>query len=228
MFPRIHQILIVILLVQAFGRIACADLVLGLVGDKTWDRNSQPAGPDPVLFTVQSNNVSPSDNLMNAFSVGLRLVPSNGATGSIVLQAVSIPQNNPVFATYGGGDLVLSTIDSTFKTISADNSAFANVSIPAAGRSLFTAQFSSPGNNASGRFDIYADPTTSNYFTTTNFNGNPFGNAIANQNGIYLGSINAITAVPEPSSILFASATAGLFVLYVARKRMRRNKVNSI
>jgi hypothetical protein len=185
-----------------------ADLVLNLVGDSSWDRVQIPSGPSPFLFIVTSDLSAPAANQLNAFNVGVRIVPTAGAVGTISFQSVSVPPSNSIFTNFAAPPSIVPVLD--FHAINGENAAFANVAIPNTGRSLFQAQIYSPNNNALGKFDFYADRETTNYFTTTDFDGLKFKNVQlgGDVNGAYLGSLT-ITAVPEPSSLVCAIILGG-------------------
>ncbi len=200
-------------------RIVDAGLILDSFQVLNWDRVTEPGTSGVVTFRVTSDQVLPNDNQLNAFSVGLRIVPQAGAKGSLAIHSVVVPAANPVFAAYaappalkdGGGGV---------QTISGDNAAFANVTIPASSLGLFQAKFFSPGNDALGRFDVYADRDTTNFFTTTEFDGLKFSNvqAVGDPQGVLLGFIQ-VSAVPEPTSI--SLVTASLLAWRLVRRRPR-------
>lgn len=211
------------------GTTARADLVLGLVGDLTWNKVDQPGGPPPILFTVGQDNLAINGNQLNAFSIGLKIVPFGTATGSIFLQSASVPVSNAVFPAYGLLEPKVAQTEG-FTTITAGNLDGNNVLVPNTGRNLFTANFASPGNNAIGRFDIFAEPLLTSYFIADPASeGFSFGNVAAGQNGVYLGSITAsITAVPEPSSIVFGLSAAGMLGWAYRRKITRMTKPRDV
>ncbi len=204
-----------------------ADLYLNAIGDLSWDRVQNPTGPSPFLIGVSSNSDAPFDNKLNAFNIGIRILPTAGALGTISIQSVTIPNSNAVFTSFAVSPSLVSVQD--FQVINGENAVFENVMIPATGRSLFQAQLFSPNSLAQGKFEIYAERETTNYFTTTTFDGAKFQNVPLNgvANGVYLGSLT-VTAVPEPSSLLVA-ILAGIalsgFRRVMSRLRRRNNAI---
>lgn len=195
-----------------------ADLIVVSFGDLNWDRQLDPAGPAALNFSIASSGGAPSTNELNAFNLGLRIVPTAGAKGTLAIQSISAPVDNPVFTNFAANPSLVSLLDT--QVISGENGPFANVTIPPSGRNLFTARFFAPNNDALGKFDIYFDRDTSNYFTTTAFDGFKFQNvdASVNANGFYAGSFN-VTSVPEPSTITLT--ILGLSMWLGRRKRHR-------
>ena len=189
-----------------------ADMILNTLGNIEWNPILQPGGPGPISISVSSNGNAPNDNVMNAFSVGLRLVAEPGSTGALTIASVAQPSANRVFANYAA-PLSLVLQDSVF-SVSGDNAVFANVSVPASGLRLFDMLLAPQDANVSGSFLIVADGLKSNYFTTTEFDGFKYGN-IGNADFV-LGRLN-ISTVPEPcTSLLLSLACAGI---YWRRKR---------
>ncbi len=204
--------LLSLVLLAALSNIALADLILDVISDNTWDRTSDPSGIS-ITFRVSSNTSAPNANLINGFSVGLSLIPDATAEGELRLLSVSVPQANPVFPTYAAPPNLQNLADS-LQTISADNGVFANVSVPAGGLNLFTVRVASPANDARGQFRVFADPNTSNYFITSEFEGLKFGNAplgAGGASGVLLGTID-VSAIPEPTSAIFLGIVCAIAV----------------
>lgn len=206
MFKALREPFVCILaafVLSSLSQAAKGDLVLNLIGELNWDRSTDPLGPAAVLFGLTSNDDAPNANELNAFNVGLRILPAAGASGVISIQSVGIPSSNSVFPSYATIPILSSVGD--VQTVSADNAAFANVSIPSSGRNLFQANFFSPTDDAIGKFEIYADRETTNYFTTTEFDGAKFQNVptFGDVKGAYLGSFTvSVSSVPEPNTLL--------------------------
>ncbi len=127
-----------------------ADLILDSFQVLNWDRQAEPGASALVTFRVTSDQVPPTDNQLNAFSVGLRIVPQSGAQGSVAVHSVVVPHTNPVFALYAAPP-ALKDVGGGLQTISGDNSAFSNVTIPASGLGLFQARFFSQATTHWGR-----------------------------------------------------------------------------
>ncbi len=199
-----------------------ADLILDSLQAVVWDRATEPVSSSSVTFRVSSNQVSPTANQLNAFSVGLRFVPRDGAVGSLAIVSVVVPDTDRVFASYAG-PLGLNDLGGGLQTVSGDNAAFLNVTVPASGLSLFNARFFSPGNDALGTFDVFADRLTTSYFTTTEFDGLKFSNVqtLGSPQGELLGSIQVV-ATPEPSSVILGIGSLAACV--IARRRRGRRK----
>lgn len=213
------SLLCLVLLSSLTTKIVNADLILDSFQAMNWDRLSEPSNSPLTAFRITSDQVSPTANQLNAFSVGLRFVAQDGATGSVAVHSVVVPDSSPVFAAYAA-PLALKDVGAGLQTISGDNAAFANVTVPTFGLGLFQARFFSPGNDALGVFNVYADRETTNYFTTTEFDGLKFANVsgFGGPPGVLLGSIT-VTAVPEPGSI--SLVTASLLTWVVAKRRRR-------
>ncbi len=217
--------LLCLVLISSFSTsVVNADLILDSFQDANWDRVLEPGGSVPVTFRVSSDQVSPIANQLNAFSVGLRIVPRDGAVGSIAILGVNVPDTNPVFLSYAIPP-ALNDLGGGLQTISGDNAAFQNVSVPGSGLALFQARFFSPGNTALGTFDIFADRLTTSYFTTTEFDGLKFSNvqAAGNPQGVLLGSMH-VTATPEPATVILATGSLTACVLARRRRRRRESK----
>lgn len=181
------------------------DLILQPIGDRTWDIQATPGGLE-LNFRVRSDGVD-SFNAMNAFSLGLRFVPVNGASGSLSIDRDSVRVDAPdrVFPNYN----VFVVQSDLTQTFSADNFADSNgnlvgdnVLIDQVGRFLFRATVVADISNPLGRFDIVADPLLSGYFTEE-FDELKFGNIQddGSNTGVVIGTIR-IAAVPEPNLII--------------------------
>ena len=212
-----------LVLVLMSGSTAFAGIVLDPIGQQEWERNSSPGGIQ-VTFGIMPNSLPPTDNLLNTFSVGIIIVTdaAQGAQGTLRIQAISAP-TNPIFTQYSdlrfsGGTTQVVTGDN--QTVSAGNNLPRNTQLTLP-RNIFTALFTSPNNNAIGRFQIFAVPSLTTYFTETNFDGEKFSNAPDGAANVLLGSIN-VTAVPEPSSTLLV----GLIVVGIATIRLQRSQRN--
>lgn len=197
---------------------ALAGIVLDPIGQQDWDRNANPGGFQ-VTFGISPNAQPPTENVLNTFSIGLMIVPDSAQNGTLRIQSISIPTNS-VFSQYS--DLRFS--GTTTQVVTGDNQKVAGSDLPrnfvlTSQKNIFTALITSPNNDATGGFKIFAVPTLSTYFTETNFDGEKFFNAPEGGAPVLLGSFN-ITAVPEPSSLLLAGLVAG----GTATLRLRRNR----
>lgn len=189
--------------------VARADMILNSVGTIEWDPAALPGGPGPITISVSANSTPPNDNVLNAFSVGLRFVGEPGSTGSLRISSVAQPTTDRVFANYAA-PLVVAFQDSVY-SISGDNAQSENVTITASGRRLFEMFLAPQGANVSGSFLIVADGPKSNYFTTTEFDGLKYGNV--GTGDFVLGRVNInVTSVPEPSTTLLLSLAGGWLV----------------
>lgn len=221
--PSSIAVLLLLCVYSIEAPIAHADLIVESFQDVIWDRTNKPSGPAPITFGLAAD-ANASTNQINAFSIGIRIVPKAGASGSFEIKSVSLPDTNPIFPIYTP---VLQKLNGGLQTISGDNAIFANVTIPVSGSNLFQAQLYSPGNDASGLFEIYADYETTNYFTTTEFDGLKFANIPGSgiAPGVLLGAVEiTITAVPEPSCITLAGIS--LVALMAARRRRKLFNLN--
>ncbi|MCC6510640.1 MAG: PEP-CTERM sorting domain-containing protein [Pirellulaceae bacterium] len=189
--------------------LAQADMILNSVGTIEWDPAALPGGPGPITISVSANSTPPNDNVLNAFSVGLRFVAEPGATGALRISSVAQPTTDRVFANYSA-PLVVALQDSVY-SVSGDNAQLENVAITASGRRLFEMFLAPQGANVSGSFLIVADGPKSNYFTTTEFDGLKYGNV--GSGDFVLGRVNInVTSVPEPATTLLLSLAGGWLV----------------
>ncbi len=225
MFRRNLAIFLITLSTLLAAESARADLILLLNEDVLWNRGLE-SEPGRFIFSVASNSNPPDANQMNAFSVGIRVVRGAGSQGSLLVGEVHTPTTNRVFPNYATPPILIQQEEASFWTVSADNSIFSDVSIPATGLQLFELQLRSPTNDAVGEFLIYADRLTSNYFTTSEFEGLKFGNVpyddqLPPDSGVLLGRIR-VTVVPEPGSLLLL--LGGVWVGQLFRRRASRNR----
>ncbi len=94
-----------------------ADLILSVIGDFQWDRQLTPRRPTAVNFSIASSGGAPSTNELNAFNLGLRIVPTAGAKGTLAIQSISVPVDNPVFTTYAANPSLVSLLDTQVITV---------------------------------------------------------------------------------------------------------------
>ena len=83
-----------------FGPSVRADVILNSIGNVSLTPVLQTNGFNPILISISSNAAPPSENVINAFSVGIIIVPAPGAVGSLYLQNADIPLVDPVFPGY--------------------------------------------------------------------------------------------------------------------------------
>lgn len=217
--PKILRVVcsVLLLLLGVFHspRLARGELVLGLIGDTVWDRVEQPAGSPLITFSILPGGSATPPNALNAFNLGLRIVPMAGAVGRLEIGSVSPSLENSVFDAFNPPPFV-SFPAPDVPTVNGSRQTFSNVEASAQ-RNLFDLQFVSPASDALGTFEIYAVPEFSNYFTTSEFDGYKYGNVPIGPD-VTLGSIR-ITAVPEPSSMVLLALT--LASLLGRRHRLR-------
>lgn len=216
---RSFRLLAFLMCLLISGKGTFAGILLDSVGQHTWDQTTSPLGFD-ITFGISPNNLPPTDNLLNTFSIGIVIVPDAAQNGTVRIRSVSIP-TNPVFSTYS--DLRFS--GAAAQVVTGDNQAIsAGNSLPRdfalqSQKNIFTAQLYSPSNDAKGSFKIYAVPSLTTYFTENSFDGEKFFNVPDSGPQVLLGSFN-VSAVPEPTSLLLLGVTSGgLAVIRMRRKR---------
>ena len=190
-----------------------AGIVLVGFGTVNWNRSAQPLASPSIDFGINIDGNNAVSNTLNSFNLGLFIVPQAGATGAIAFTAATAPSSSPVFTAF---DNLNSTQPSLGVTaVTGINSGGVDFVLTGP-RNLFGIQLTT-ANSAVGRFDIFAVPEFSNYFSTTQFDGLKYGNAPTGPN-VLLGTI-FVTAVPEPGSILFlAIAIAWLGSVRLGRR----------
>jgi len=202
--------------------IALGDLVLNTIGNVQWDRAASPSASPGITFSVSTDAQLINGNVLNSFGVALRAVPQSGTLGSLELNTAGMADTNSVFPAFALGGLQISEA-SGVRIANGRNLTSSDVTINTL-RNLFTSTFSSPMNNATGTFEIYAVPEFSNYFPSTEFDGFKFANVPLGPD-VLLGTIT-VTAVPEPSGLLLLSlACAGAFGLKLFHRRFGLTKV---
>ncbi len=200
---------------------ASADVVLNMIGTTQWDRSIDTMNSPKVSFTISIDSNTNFPNELNAFNLGLRIVPTIGATGSLATGTVSMASVDSVFDAFQPALFINFPVPDV-PTVNGSRQTFADVVI-SADRTLFDLDFTSPSNDALGTFQIFAVPEFANFFSTTEFDGFKFAN-VPEGNDVLLGSINVTaSAVPEPSAgLMFALATGLCALRYGQRSRLKR------
>ncbi len=185
--------LMVVLWLASYGQ-AC--LVVAIEGSDSILFDTR--GPSPTTTIEVRNDGCFTDDLAG-WSLGLQIVPDAGATGSLQFATAETPATNYVFGANGQG--INPIVPSTSVMPSFDNHTGNGVAVPA-NANLLTLTFNSM--DALGTFRIMAvgnefTGTNVTPFDTGNFPTQPAGN-VAFGSSVQLGSV---TAVPEPSALLF-------------------------
>jgi len=215
------RLLVLILFVSFYSpSIACADLVVSSIAEKIWDRAANPDQSPVITLAVRADANANVPNELNAFNIGLRIIPGTLASGSVEINAVSVPVNDAVFPAYGPEPFITFPLLDV-PTVNGINEAFQNAQVTTS-LSFFSFTLSSPSNDAIGVFDIYVVPEFTSYYTTTEFEGFQFENVKSGAD-VYLGSIR-VSAVPEPMGLgTLAAVYAGL----IYRRNKKHRKVRS-
>ena len=185
---------------------------LGLLGssaraDFTLGTSAPPGTPltmtagttsGPMLVNVVSNN--PSQDVMTAWNVTLKIIPDAGTTGTLTFQdpATGTPPNPPNYI-FGSGGLGIAATNGGSQ-LSANDFDVSGASGP--GANLLQMDFlASP--SALGLFGIYAvQGATSTQWTDTVPSTQFFSNVPDGTGTALIGEVLVTQAVPEPGSIV--------------------------
>ena len=194
---------------------ANAGLSLGLFGDQTWDRLASP-GTSPG-YTLTISPVAGGDpSSLWSFAVGVVIVPTATASGTLSVGGPSVPATNPLYdgnyftpfspvTTEGGAEIfAVDYLNSPtdWEVLSTKNAV----------------DFTFTSNDALGLFEIWASPTYTNYFS--GFDEYQFTNIPLPGGNVLLGTLD-VSAVPEPSSLITLALLGGIvgFAKYRRRKK---------
>jgi hypothetical protein len=200
------------------GGVACAEIELGTGFNIEWDRSANPSGSPSITLPMLYSGTG--DALITSFNVGFYFL--GGTTGSLAIgPTIEFPAQNPIFPDFATATPVVSMPSPGITSLNGENSEFENVMLTGTANALVF-NVSSPNNDAMGVFQLWASSSFSNYFTTTEFDGFPFGNA---ENGDLL--LGTISVVPEPASALLAClAAAGVSCYGLLGKSVRRRRAS--
>lgn len=201
----------ILLLDAAAARPVAADtLTLGTGISQTWDRANTPAA-SPVMTLAMFNDTNNPNGIMLGFTLGMRLEPTAGATGTLTVGSATNPAVNPVFPTISTPQINPQP-QAGFTSILMENSdAFTPVPVPQAGANAIA--FTVTSSDAIGTFNIVLDGTQ----TRTAWNDAEEEFLFGNANNTLL-TVGQITVVPEPSGMALAIG-AILTGLAAARRR---------
>jgi hypothetical protein len=227
MLISIRTIIVLSALLVAHTTTLRADLVsVGTVGSV----GVSPGGQSGTI-TVPVFNDTGTAATMLAWTLGLRIVPLNGATGTVTLveSSVAYPTSGTnIFPTVfpvakptigdnnpAAGDYTFSASDGTFTGVTVPNSA--------TGKAMMTFQVSASAN-ASGTFALQlVDPTgqSNTFWNDQDNNAREFlVNNAAFVSGVEIGQFSVAAAVPEPGSLLLTGSVA-LIAGWRARRKRR-------
>ncbi len=202
---------------SSFAQPMQAGIVLAGIGTVNWDRIAQPLASPSINFGANIDGNIAVSNTLNSYNLGLRIVPQVGATGTIAFTTATASTSSSIFTAFDNLNTTQPAPGVT--AVTGINTGRADL-VLAGPRNLFAIQVTT-ANNAVGKFDIFAVPEFSNYFTSTNFDGLKYANAPVGPD-LLLGTI-VITAVPEPGAIvLFTLPMAWLTFARLSRSRSQR------
>jgi len=228
MLNSFRIIIVLLAIIAAQTSTARADLVsVGTVGT-----NNLNAGGQSGTITVPIFNDTGTSATILAWTLGLRIVPMGGATGTVTIDEASIayptgganifptafPAAKPTFGNDNPafGDYTISASDGTLTGVAVPNSA--------AGKAMMTFKVNASAN-ASGSFALQlVDPAgQSNTFWNDNIDFSPPHDFLVNGSsfvsGVEIGQFSVAAAVPEPGSLLLTGSVA-----LVAGWRLRRKR----
>lgn len=170
----------------------------------TWDRQATPAA-SPSL-TLRFANGDATSAVLYGFSLGLRFVPTAGATGTLTVATAVNPLVQPVFSSIKTPQ-VNPFPDFGYTSLSIVNATFQDTTLTSTNANAVT--FALASTNALGTFDIVVDgdPGLSNWVDTE---GGEF--AFGNANGTSLTIGKMVVMVPEPSTAALVALGATLLV----------------
>lgn len=204
---------------------AQADLVtVGSIGTVNMAPNSQSSA---IAIPIFDANTGTPVNLF-AWSLGLRVVPLSGATGTVTIDQASLAYaaNNILTDPFpsAGPQLTPNAPTTGDITIGSSSNAFNAYAVlnQAANQTLAGIKFNS-SSDASGNFALQlvdSGALQSTYWTDDSFTDRGFQvNGAAFVSGAELGQIEVFAAVPEPGSLLL---TGGLVACAAWRARRKR------
>ena len=205
--------------------ISCAatSVQAGLVSINSIGAINMTANTQSSPVTLGLLDLTPGSPVtMLGWSLGLRVVPLGGATGTVTLDEPSfVNALNNIFqggihspGPLGVGDNSPASGDFT---VSNSDNAFTGVVVPGTTRNLVDLKFNA-SNNAGGNFalqlvdldDSSAANLVNSYWFDDTFTQHYLAvDGAAFTSGIQLGTIS-VTAVPEPSSMLLGGVLVGL------------------
>lgn len=190
---------------------AAADtLTLGTGISQIWDRSSLPSA-SPAMTLTMFNDTDNPNGIMLAFTLGMRLEPTAGATGSLAVGSVTNPATNPIFPVISQPTVNPQPAQG-FTSILVENSdVFTPVPVPQAGGNAI--EFRVTSSDAVGTFNIVLDGTQSRTGWNDDSDEFPFGNA---DNTLL--TVGQITVVPEPATLGLAGIASALGGFAVARR----------
>lgn len=205
---------------------AQADMVtVASVGTVNMNANTQSGY---VNINVFDANPGTAVNLYG-WSLGLRVVPLSGATGTVTIDGASmVYAPNPLLTNPNPTPNPAPTVDQPAVgdyTVFASDNAFNSVTVPGTQRGLVSVKFNA-SLDASGNFGLQlvdSGGLAQTYWTNFDTFGNEplyFGaSPIIGTGGAQIGILNVQgAAVPEPSSLLLAAGIAGCAVWRKRRK----------
>lgn len=217
-------------LVVAAGTSARADIIALTTGGYT-DTIFPSSTSSAMTVSLTNSNVTGTLPLA-AWSVGLRVVPTGGATGTVSVNTGSLayptPASNNILTSPFPAAAPQFFTSGPDVTVNASQSTFVGVPVPASGKSAFTVTFNS-SPTANGTFNVFAfndlAGTATNWTDDVGFGNNAFSNApFANGNVLLLGQINVVP-VPEPTSLALMGLFAGGGAAWAGWRRRRRGPV---
>ncbi len=214
-------ILAVLLALAGASPSKAAFLTLTTNENLTW---SSLADPSPT-FTVGIGNSNPSQSgLLFGWSLGLKIVAENGATGSIQFLTATIPTSNYILNNDSLGLTPALTLPSaTIQTISDVNMNGTGVSVATSGDNLLSLTFkASTGTTGVFQIEAIGDGITGSNWFSSDFMAQDYANVPFNTPGVVLGTVTipaAMGAVPEPSTALLVLLAAGPMAWLARRSR---------
>lgn len=209
---------LLLLLLLALAPAARADF-LTLSGE---DLSYNPLSDPSPTFVVGINNPTGTTTPLVAWSLGLEIVATPGATGTLQFATATLPTNYLLDGRSGGLTPPFSGPTTSIMPIGDNDSQFTGVVVPTSGDNLLATTFTA-SSGASGVFQIFAvpDPTTGSYWFSTDFtNVRGFANVPFGGGPVLLGDITLVNAVPEPGSAALM-LVGGSLVLILARRTRR-------
>jgi hypothetical protein len=185
------------------------------------------AGTQSAFVTIPIYDSAPlTSTSLVAWSLGLRVTPVGGATGSVTIDPTFAYPSGNILTSPNPSGAPQSTPNSPTTgdiTVGAANTGFTPVVVTAGGQNLVQLKFNASAG-ASGQFalQLVDDGTPAyTYWTDSSFNDNPFlVNNVPVVLSTQIGTIQVTpAAVPEPSSMLLTAGLLGAAGWRARRKR---------
>lgn len=203
---------------------ARAQTDLNVLGENIlWDRDVAPLVSPTLNLDINRTSADPQLDLLAGWSLRLEIVPDVGATGTLEFNSRSLPSVDYVLSGVSGG--LGGSLSGTDLFAFDDDTTFDGVVVSAVGQNLLEIDFSTP-DAANGLFRLFATPGLGDsQWSDAGFNDQNFANLPFSGGAVELGTVNVVTAIPEPGGLVLCGLAAGLALLARARSQRRQRQI---